>query len=186
MAFSLLFAASCSLKELVIKKNKKGFAKAPYDAIIVPGYPFEAPSHQELFNIRIHWAKTLYERGVAKNIIFSGGAIHTPYLEGKIMKLYAQSLGIEPTHIFEENEAVHSHQNLLKGKKLAKKLGFKKVAVATDPFQFAYMTLLVGIYTPGMPLLTFTPDSMPYFYKPLPEIDGRAAFIENWSDKTKN
>ena len=71
---------------------------------------------------------------------------------------------------FEENKARHSNQNLVKGKRMAKKLGFKKIAVATDPFQFAYMTLLADIYTPGMPMLTFPADSMGVYLLPLPEI----------------
>jgi uncharacterized SAM-binding protein YcdF (DUF218 family) len=181
-----LFAASCSLKKLVLKKNEKSFAKAPFDVIIVPGYPFDAPSHKELFSIRVHWAKALYDRGIAKNIIFSGAAVHTPYIEGKIMKIFADSLGIPANNVFEETEALHSNQNITKGKKLAKKLGFKKIAVATDPFQFAYMTLLVRIYAPGMSLLTFPPDSIPYYYQALPEIDKRSAYVENWVDKTQH
>lgn len=181
-----VFAASCSIKKLVLKKNEKSFAKAPFDAVIVPGYPFDAPSHKELFSIRVHWAKALYERGVAKNIIFSGAAVHTPYIEGKIMKIFADSLGIPAEHLFEETEALHSNQNITKGKKLAKKLGFKKIAIATDPFQFAYMSLLVGIYAPGMCLLTFSPDSMSHFYHPLPVIDASSAYVQNWVDRTQN
>ncbi len=143
----------------------------PFDAIIIPGYPYKAESHAELFNIRIYWAKALYERGITKNIIFSGAAVHTPFIEGKLMKQFADSLGIPSANTFEENEARHSNQNLVNGKKLAKKLGFKKIAVATDPFQFAYMTLLVDLYTPGMSLLTFSTDSMKHFNQPLPEIN---------------
>jgi len=174
--YSLLFVviafafSSCSLQKLVDKRNAKSFAKAPFDVIIVPGYPYQSESHPELFNIRMHYAKTLYERGITKNIIFSGAAVHTPFVEGKLMKQFADSLGIPSANTFEENYARHSNQNLVKGKRMAKKLGFKKIGVATDPFQFAYMTLLADIYTPGMPMLTFSPDSMNVYDLPLPEI----------------
>ncbi len=163
--------SSCSLQKLVEKRNAKSFAKAPYDVIIVPGYPYQAESHPELFNIRMYWAKSLYERGIAKNIIFSGAAVHTSFVEGKLMKQFADNLGIPPANTYAENEARHSNQNLVKGKRMAKKLGFKKIAVATDPFQFSYMTMLADIFTPGMSLLTFPTDSMGVFYQPLPEID---------------
>jgi uncharacterized SAM-binding protein YcdF (DUF218 family) len=169
VGFAFAFS-SCSLQKLVDKRNAKSFAKAPYDVIIVPGYPYKAATHPELFNIRMHWAKSLYDRGITKNIIFSGAAVQTPFIEGKLMKQFADSLGIPSVNTFEENEARHSNQNLVKGKRLAKKLGFKKIAVATDPFQFSYMTLLADIYSPGMPLLTFSADSMGVFFKPLPEI----------------
>lgn len=179
----LLFASSCSLDKLVQRKNKISYAKAPYDAIIIPGYPYKASSNGELFAIRIFWAKALYERGVAKNIIFSGDAVHTPYIEGRIMKIFADSIGIPAEHLFEETEALHSNQNIVKGKALAKKLGFKKIAIATDPYQFSYMTTLVDLYAPGMPLITFSTDSMAYFNQALPNIDEQAAYIKNWTEK---
>ena len=179
----LLLISSCSLDKLVDKKNKISLAKAPYDAIIIPGYPYNAPNHRELFGIRIFWAKALYERGIAKNIIFSGDAVHTPYIEGRIMKMFADSIGIPAEHLFEETEALHSNQNIVKGKILAKKLGFKKIAIATDPYQFSYMVTLVDFYSPGMPLITFSTDSMTYFNQPLPAINAQAAFVKNWIEK---
>ncbi|MBX2902044.1 MAG: YdcF family protein [Chitinophagales bacterium] len=176
----LLSATSCSLEKLVNKKNSKSFAKAPYDVVIIPGYPFEASSHQELFSIRVHWAKALYDRGIARNFIFSGNAVHTPYVEGTLMKIFADSLGIPSGNTFIEPKALHSNENLIYGKKLAKKLGFKKIAVASDPYQVAYLTILVDLYTPGMPILTFSPDSMPFFNKDLPAINKNPAYVQNW------
>lgn len=183
--FTLILASACSLDKLVIKKNKKAYSKAPFDVVIIPGYPYQAPSNQELFNIRLHWAKALYDRGIAKNFIFSGNAVHTPYVEGKIMKLYAEALGIPSEHIFEENKALHSNENIIEGKKLAKQLGFNSIAIATDPFQFSYMVPLVNWYSPGMSLISFIKDSMQYYSMPLPEIDKSSTFVENWSDMTQ-
>lgn len=181
----LLLACSCSLDKLVQKKNKISLAKAPYDVIIIPGYPYKAPSNQELFTVRVHWAKALYDRGIAKNIIFSGDAVHTPYTEGAAMKLFAISLGIPAEHIFEETKALHTNQNIVKGKALAKQLGFQKIAFATDPYQFSYMVPLMNFYAPGTPLISFPTDSMAFFIKPLPEIDLKSSFVQNWTDKTE-
>lgn len=176
-----LLLASCSLDKKVERKNKKSYAKAPYDAVVIPGYPYEAEQNRELFTIRLNWAKTVYERGMAKNIIFSGSAVHTPYQEGKIMKIYAEAMGIPAEHIFEENEALSTVQNIKNCKKLAKELGFKKIAFATDPFQFAYMTILVNLKAPGTPLITFSTDSMAFYNQPLPKVDVHPAYIENWT-----
>lgn len=185
VSLSLFTLASCSLDKKVQQKNKTSLKKAPYDVVIVPGYPYHAASNPELFNIRVHWAKTLYDRGVAKNIIFSGDAVHSPYTEGKVMRIFAIGLGVPGEHIFEENKALHTNENIVKGKQLAKKLGFKKIAFATDPYQFSYMIYLVKFYAPGTPIITFPVDSMAYFSKPLPKVDVQPAFIENWSDKTE-
>lgn len=183
--FSILIVSSCSLDRVVHRKNKKGYKHAPYDVMVVPGYPYDAPSNKELFATRLHWAKTLYDRGIAKNIIFSGDAVHTPYYEGKLMKLFAIQLGIPAEHVFSEDEALHTTENIKYSKKLADKLGFKKIVFATDPYQFSYMTSLVNFLAPGTPLLTFPTDSMAYYstYQ-LPEVDIQSAFMENWKDKT--
>ena len=51
------------------------------------------------------------------------------------MALYAQELGIPKSHIFTENQAEHSTENVYYSYKLAGLLGFETVALATDPFQ---------------------------------------------------
>ena len=108
---------------------------APFDAIIVPGTPFNNGSWDSVMKARLLWAMVLYKNGVAKNIIFSGGAVYSPYPEAKIMGLYAQKLGIPKEHIFYETEARHSTENVYYSYIVAKKQGFKTLALATDPFQ---------------------------------------------------
>src|SRR4051812_23617994 len=66
----------------------------PFDVIIVPGVPYENKSLEIILKERMLWAKYLYDKGIAKNIIFSGGSVYTPYVEGVIMRIYADSLGI--------------------------------------------------------------------------------------------
>ncbi len=84
---------------------------------------------------RIYWAKFLYEKGIAKNIIFSGSAVYSPYYEAEIMRLYAIELGIPKENIFAETKAEHSTENAYYSYKYGKKLGFNKMALASDPFQ---------------------------------------------------
>ncbi|HVE00025.1 MAG TPA: YdcF family protein [Cytophagaceae bacterium] len=111
--------------------------KQPYDVIIVPGIPHDTISDRWDLALkgRIYWAKFLYDKGMTKNIIFSGGAVYTPYIESEIMARYATSLGIPKKHIFTETKAEHSTENIYYSYYLAKRLGFQKIAVATDPFQ---------------------------------------------------
>lgn len=162
---------SCSLETRVSRFNQRNLSKAPFDAVIVPGYPFDAASNSILFNVRMFFAKELYDKGIARNIIFSGAATHTHFIEAEIMKTFADSLGIPSKHTFAEPRALHSNQNALYGKKFAKELGFKNVVVATDPYQFSYMTLLLKIYTPRMGIVSFLPKEMPIYNKDLPTID---------------
>lgn len=84
---------------------------------------------------RVYWAKYLYDKGITRNILFSGSSVYSPYYEGKIMALYAAALGIPKDHIFTEIRAEHSTENAYYGYKRALQLGFTHIALASDPFQ---------------------------------------------------
>jgi uncharacterized SAM-binding protein YcdF (DUF218 family) len=107
----------------------------PFDVIIVPGVPFENGLWDRTMKGRLYWSKYLYDKGIAKNIIYSGAAVSSPYYEGKIMALYAAALGIPKDHIYTEIKAEHSTENIYYSYQLAKKLGFNRIALASDPFQ---------------------------------------------------
>ncbi len=141
----LLFSVSILISATLIScrgmffNSKKCFEKnialQPFDAIIIPGVPFENGNWSSTMKSRVLWSLYLYNNGYAKNVIYSGSAVYTPYVEGKIMALYAEKLGIDPAHIFIEPRAEHSTENVYYGSLIAKKNGFKKVGLATDQFQ---------------------------------------------------
>ncbi|MCG3164730.1 MAG: hypothetical protein POELPBGB_00489 [Bacteroidia bacterium] len=138
-----LFLSSCGVFTDITYHNAR--KKAPYDAIIVPGFPYEKSADLSVvYKIRIFWAYHLYNEGIAKNIIFSGSAVHTPYVEAKIMAEYAKQMGIPEANIFIEDSAEHSTENLFYSYQLAQRHGFEKVAVATDPFQSGMISYLTS------------------------------------------
>ncbi len=51
------------------------------------------------------------------------------------MAILGKQLGINSEHILIDTIAEHSTENLYYGYQLAKKMGYKSIAVATDPFQ---------------------------------------------------
>ncbi len=106
-----------------------------FDAIIVPGVPFYKDAWDSTMKARVLWSYVLYKEGYTKNVIYSGGAVYSPYYEAKIMGLYAQKLGIPAEHIFYDTLAEHSTENVYFSYELARKLGFKTIALATDPGQ---------------------------------------------------
>jgi uncharacterized SAM-binding protein YcdF (DUF218 family) len=117
------------------KLNRKNLSYAPYDAIIVPGVPFDGEHWSRTMQARVHWSVYLYKKGYAKNIIYSGSAVYTKYEEAKIMALYAEQLGVPKHHIFLDPRAEHSTENVYYSYRVAKAQGFSKLALATDPFQ---------------------------------------------------
>jgi len=115
---------------------KKAVSNKPYDVIIVPGIPYDSTGNWDLtMKGRMYWSKHLIEKGIAKNVIYSGSAVYSPYIESEIMAMYGEKIGIPKTCIFSEKNAEHSTENIYYSYYMAKRLGFDKIAVATDPFQ---------------------------------------------------
>ncbi len=118
-------------------------ANKPYDVVIVPGVPYNGKDWDFKMKGRIIWAAHLIKNGIANNVIFSGSAVYTPYVEAKIMALYAAQLGVPAQRIFVEDKAEHSTENVYYSYVLAQKLGFTKIALATDPFQSNLLTRFI-------------------------------------------
>ena len=133
--FLWFFFNSCSYSAKTAKKLLTASQKAQYDIIVVPGVPLENEKWDRTMKGRIYWAKYLYDQGITKNIMFSGSAVYTHYYEAIVMKLYATAIGVPEAHIFTETAAEHSTENIYYSYLKAKELGFKKIALASDPFQ---------------------------------------------------
>jgi hypothetical protein len=106
-----------------------------FEILIVPGIPYNGRKWDMIMKGRIYWAKYLFDKGIAKNIIFSGAAVHSQWVESQIMALYAEAIGIPSAHIFTEEKAEHSTENIVFSYKLALQMGFSSMALASDPFQ---------------------------------------------------
>ncbi|MFY9309523.1 MAG: YdcF family protein [Bacteroidia bacterium] len=163
-------------------QNTVQFAKATehFDAIIVPGIPYKDPALEIIFKARILWAKYLFDNGVADNIIFSGGAVYNPYVEGIIMKTYADSLGIPPAHTFSEVQAEHSTENIYYSLLMARQMGFRKVAVATDHYQAIIIKKFMDKNCPDVKLILIEFKKINLIAAPWPEIDPSAACVDDF------
>lgn len=136
----LLFAGCISVKKGPSKAyNEIKTHNVTFDAVIVPGVPFENGHWDSVMKARVLWSWILYKNGVTKNIIYSGSAVYSPYYEAKIMGLYAQQLGVPKEHIYFDTSARHSTENAFYSYLVAKENGFKTIALTTDPFQSAML-----------------------------------------------
>jgi uncharacterized SAM-binding protein YcdF (DUF218 family) len=168
------------------KGPRKAFAKAssivPFDAVIVPGIPFNGQNWDTVMKARVLWSYILFKNGYVKNIIYSGSAVYTPYVEAKVMGLYAQALGIPSRNIFYDTAAKHSTENVYFSYLLAKKQGFKSIALATDPFQ-SFMLHGFTRRRFGSPIyhLPFIVDSLAAYNNARPVINPVSAKVRNWT-----
>jgi hypothetical protein len=118
---------------------QKALENEPYDALIVPGFPHIKDSMTSIVQNRVYWSWYLYNKGMVKNIIFSGNAVYTPYREAEIMAMYAIQLGIPAENVFTEIQAEHSTENLYYSYKIAEEQGFKRLALGTEIAQSSFI-----------------------------------------------
>lgn len=135
----LLFSSCFFLGPSPRKRLQQIEAIKPVDVVIVPGLPLYKGQWDTLLKARILWSQYLYRKGLAKNILYSGNAVYTKWMEGPSMALFAKQLGVKEEHILIDTIAEHSTENLYYGYLQAKQLGYKTIAVATDPFQCAML-----------------------------------------------
>ena len=181
---ALLITNACAYQKYSRKEYVKVQKEAPFDVIIVTGLPFGTAQEPGLiFTARMLWSKYLYEHHITKNIIYSGAAVSTPYYEGKLMKIMADSLGIPSDHTFSEIRAEHTTENVYYGMKMAKKMGFKKIAVAADPFQIKMLGKFLKVRCENMTPIPIIYDSVIHDRKTyqtlLPKIDQRGAAADS-------
>ncbi len=152
-----------------------------FDAIIVPGIPFENGHWDSVMKARVLWSWVLYKNGYTKNIIYSGGAVYSPYKEAVIMGLYAQQLGIPAEHIYYDTMAQHSTENVYYSYLIAKEQGFKSIALATDPFQsFLLRGFTRRRFTSLIYHIPFVVDTLRAYSHLNPKIDPTPAAVENF------
>ena len=180
---TIIIISSCSFfRPSPNRLFKRALKNQPYDVIIVPGCPFDGHDWSLPMKGRVIWACYLIKKGIAKNVIFSGGAVYSPYVESKIMALYAEQLGVPKEKIFIEDKAQHTTENVYNSYWIAKNMGFTKIAVATDQFQ---SNLLMGFTNRRFKLpiahIPFIVDTLKTIDKVHPVINPESAHVDNFT-----
>ena len=168
------------------KLYKRALNEKPYDVIIVPGCPYDGNDWTTAMKGRVIWADYLIKQGIAKNVIFSGGAIYTPYVEAKVMAKFAEELGTPKEKIFIEDKAEHSTENIYYSYHFAKKMGFTKIAVASDPFQSNLLMRFSRIrFKLPIAHIPFIIDTLSKIDDVYPKIDASDCKVENFQPITE-
>lgn len=182
----VLLAATAAVVTFLFKRHITNLyientARAPYDVVIIPGLPYDTPTPNNLFKARMFWSKSLYDNGTVKHIIYSGSAVHTPFVEGEVMKGIALQMGLPADVVFAETKALHTTENISYCLQLADSLGLKKVAVATDPFQSLFLERHLSKNKLPVAILPFPLDSFKAFEKrQWPDFDAEKALVKGF------
>ena len=161
-------------------KMKLNEIEGKFDVIVVPGFPYHPKNVSTILDLRIRWACYLFNEGLTENVIFSGSAVYTPYYEGIAMKLIADSMGLPPHRTFSEIQAEHSIENVYYSVKMAQRMGFKRIAVATDPFQSRMLKPLIEKYCPGIELVPMVYSKIKSERDKIPPIDSSSALAKEF------
>jgi len=178
LTITLSSCAFSKKKSRSLYKNAQ--AKAPYNAIIVPGVPYDGNTWSPTMRSRVLWSYYLYENGITENIIYSGGAVYTKYSEAKIMAEYGKALGIPASNILLDTLAEHSAENIYYSYLIAKKNGLKKIAFATDPFQAKSLKMMINKLELPIDLIPLISDSISNANYPEPSINPQVAIEDNF------
>jgi uncharacterized SAM-binding protein YcdF (DUF218 family) len=167
-----LFLGACSFSEKqTIAMYQKAATKKPYDAIIVPGIPYEKGTENAILRSRVFWSYYLYSNGITQNVIYSGSSVYTPYTESKAMSVFGQYYGVKKENILTETRAEHSVENVYYSWLIAKNKGYKSIALASDPKQVKLMRIYARkkhIKIDYIPIVYSFIDSIP---KSQPEVN---------------
>jgi hypothetical protein len=180
----LSVTTSCSFSKRACRNLLEESMEKKYDIVIVPGVPFENGKWSFVMKSRVYWSKYLYDKGITKNVIYSGAAVYSPYCEAEIMALYAAELGIPEENIFTETLAEHSTENVYYSYKKARKLGFEHIALASDQFQTKMLKRFTRkIVSREVGLIPIVIDTLEAMQPSMidPEIDYQKAFREDFT-----
>jgi uncharacterized SAM-binding protein YcdF (DUF218 family) len=184
----LAILTSCAYSSKASKQLLEESLTMKYDMIVVPGFPLEDGIWSATMKDRVFWSKFLYEKGIAKNVMYSGSAVYSPYSEAEIMAMYGEKLGIPKENIYTEIKAEHSTENIYYSYKKAKKLGFSTIALASDPFQTKMLRRFTRkIVSQDVAFIPIVNDTIQPMKENIPDptIDFEKAYVKDFKSITE-
>ena len=111
---------------------------APADVIIVLGAAAYDARPSPVFEERIRHGIDLYQRGLARHVIFTGGfGKGARFSESQVARRYALRHGVPARAILIETASRTTWQNLQQAAALMKARGFKRAIIVSDPLHMA-------------------------------------------------
>jgi uncharacterized SAM-binding protein YcdF (DUF218 family) len=115
-----------------------------FDTIIVlgtPANPDGTPSPEQ--RERTLEGVREYKAGVAPSLILTGGPAHNQFVEAHVMATFAESQGVPPTAIFEEDRAQNTVQNIFYSQRIMNEHGWSNAEVVSSPSHLPRTSLIL-------------------------------------------
>ena len=112
-----------------------------------PADPGGVPSPCE--RCRVDAAVRVFREGKVRNLIFSGGAAHSPDVEADVMADLAEKRGVPHAHVYREGRALTTWQNLRFSQRIAEAHGFRTILFISTADHLPRVRRLAAFYGIG-------------------------------------
>lgn len=113
------------------------------DAIVVLGAAQYNGRPSPVFKARLDHALSLYRRGLAPQLVFTGGVGAGDTLsEGEVARRYARENGVPESAILVERRGLTSAQSMSAAAALMRAHGLRRALIVSDPFHMLRLELL--------------------------------------------
>jgi len=115
-----------------------------FDTIIVlgtPANPDGTPSPEQ--RERTLEGVREFKAGVAPNLILTGGPAHNQYVEAHVMAVLAESQGVPPSAVIEEDKAQNTIQNIFYSQRIMAQHSWTSAEVVSSPSHLPRTALIL-------------------------------------------
>lgn len=142
--------------------------------VVLAGGVGESGKAGQGYEERVQYAVELYERGFAKNLIFSSGYKYI-FEEPSLMKMLAVSLGVPSEAIILEDKAINTYENITRVKGILKEKNWRSILLVSSPYHMRRLWLVARKSMPEIKV-SYTPIIDSHFYSHSGIKDGRNAW----------
>ena len=141
---AIVFLAVAVVALLYVSVPTHNAGLTHFDTIIVLGTPAEpdgtpSPEQRE----RTLEGVREYKAGVAPTLIFTGGPAHNHFVEAHVMAVLAESQGVPPAAVVEEDRAQNTLQNIFYSEQIMNEHGWKNAEVVSSPSHLPRTSLIL-------------------------------------------
>lgn len=170
----ILFWSYFAINAYKIYSFSSEYSEEQSDVIIVLGTAIENGKPSSVFKERINHGIYLYNKGVAKKLLFTGGfGKGQNQTESSVAKEYAISKGIPDSVIIIEEKSKSTYENFKEAKLIMDSLSLKSALIVSDPFHMKRAMAFAEYYhidckpspTKTTAFQFFIPKAMSLFYE---------------------
>jgi vancomycin permeability regulator SanA len=162
--------------------QQQGAPAQPFDVVIVLGCPNQDDGRlSRCQQSRVLGALQIWQAGWTRNFIVSGSAVHSPYFEAEGLAAGMAAVGIPADHIYIEDQALHTDENMYYSMRIAHALGFGRIAALSNGLHAAWGCKMMADWEVDCKGFSVMPSEIGPLHARHPELDEvRSLRVRDW------